>query len=374
MKRILFVALAWFISLPVLAQHDHEHAGGRVITFPDTDQYLSLTCDFHIHSVFSDGSVWPSVRVDEAQRDGLDCLAITEHLEYQPHIDDIPHPDRNRAYDIAARTAGESDLIVIRGSEITRSLPYGHANSIFIQDANPLLQDDAEDAYAEAASQGGFTFINHPNWTSQRKDGIARLEPEQLALIERGEIGGIEVVNDLTFSDEALELALKYDLTIIGTSDIHGLVDWQYEIADGGHRPITIVFAEEKTQESIQAALEAGRTAAYYLDTLVGKEEYVLPLVEASLLLSSQGYIGDTTVLNVTIENVSDAWFTVKNVSDYRFHDRADLLSIPPHHAVSFDVKTLERRTDISLSFDVLNVVTAPGVHPQVALRATIEQ
>ena len=110
------------------------------------------------------------------------------------------------------------------------------------------------------------------------------------------------------------------------------------------------------------------------MDTLVGKEEYVLPLVEASLLLSSQGYIGDTTVLNVTIENVSDAWFTVKNVSDYRFHDRADLLSIPPHHAVSFDVKTLERRTDISLSFDVLNVVTAPGVHPQVALRATIEQ
>lgn len=371
MKRFLFVALAWFISLPAVAQHGHEHAGGRVITFPDTDQFLSLTCDFHIHSVFSDGSVWPSVRVEEAQRDGLDCLAITEHLEYQPHSADIPHPDRNRAYDIAAASAGASGLIVIRGSEITRSLPYGHANSIFIQDANPLLQDDAEDAYAEAARQGGFTFINHPNWTSQRKDGVARLEPEQLALIERGEIGGIEVVNDLTFSDEALELALEHNLTIIGTSDIHGLVDWQYEVADGGHRPITIVFAEEKTQESIQAALQAGRTAAYYLDTLVGREEYVLPLIEASLLFSTQGYIGDTSVLNVTIENVSDAWFTVTNVSDYRFHDRADLLSIPPHQSVSFDVKTLERRSEISLEFDVLSVLTAPGVHPTVMLTAS---
>jgi len=371
MKRILFVVLVWFISFPVVAQHGHEHAGGRVITFPDTDQFLSLTCDFHIHTVFSDGMVWPSIRVEEAQLDGLDCLAITEHLEYQPHSEDIPHPDRNRAYDIAAATAGASGLIVIRGSEITRSLPYGHANSIFIQDANPLLQDDAEDAYAEAARQGGFTFINHPNWTAQRKDGVARLAPEQLALIERGQIGGIEVVNDLTFSDEALELALEHNLTIIGTSDIHGLVDWQYEIADGGHRPITIVFAEEKTQESIQEALVAGRTAAYYLDTLVGREEYVVPLIEASLLLTSQGYIGDTSILNVSIQNVSDAWFTVKNVSDYRFHDRADLLSIPPHQSVSLDVKTLERRAEINLDFDVLSVITAPGVHPTVRLSAS---
>jgi len=32
-------------------------------------------------------------------------------------------------------------------------------------------------------------------------------------------------------------------LTIIGTSDIHGLIDWQYNVPQGGHRPITLVFA-----------------------------------------------------------------------------------------------------------------------------------
>ena len=92
-----------------------------------------------------------------------------------------------------------------------------------------MLTEDAEDAYAEAQRQGGFTFMNHPNWTSQRLDGVARMEEMNISLVEKGQIQGIEVVNDLTYSDEALEIALEHNLAIIGTSDIHGLVDWQYE-------------------------------------------------------------------------------------------------------------------------------------------------
>jgi len=370
MNRIPYLLLFMALALPARAQHGHEHAGGRTIQFPDTADYLSLTCDFHIHTVFSDGDVWPNIRTQEAQRDGLDCIAITEHLEYQPHRADIPHPDRNRAFEIAASAAGNSELIVVRGSEITRSLPYGHANTVFIQDANPLLQDDAEDAYAEAASQGGFTFINHPNWTAQRKDGVARLEPEQLALIEKGQIHGIEVVNDLTYSDEAIELALEHNLAIIGTSDIHGLVDWQYDIAQGGHRPITIVLAEERTEASIREALFAGRTVAYYLDSIIGREEHVRPLIDASLSMASTGYIGDTSVAWITITNHSDAWFTLRNTSEIRFHNRANLIDVPPHGTVQLEVKTGVRMDTISVSFEVLNVITAPGNHPEIVLEA----
>ncbi|MGA1494274.1 MAG: Sb-PDE family phosphodiesterase [Rhodothermales bacterium] len=370
MNRIPYLLLFMALALPARAQHGHEHAGGRTIQFPDTADYLSLTCDFHIHTVFSDGDVWPNIRTQEAQRDGLDCIAITEHLEYLPHRADIPHPDRNRAFEIAASAAGNSDLIVVRGSEITRSLPYGHANTVFIQDANPLLKDDAEDAYAEAASQGGFTFINHPNWTAQRKDGVARLEPEQLALIEKGQIHGIEVVNDLTYSDEAIELALEHNLAIIGTSDIHGLVDWQYDIAQGGHRPITIVLAEERTEASIREALFAGRTVAYYLDSIIGREEHVRPLIDASLSMASTGYIGDTSVARITITNHSDAWFTLRNTSEIRFHNRANLIDVPPHGTVQLEVKTGVRMDTISVSFEVLNVITAPGNHPEIVLEA----
>ncbi|MDA0379368.1 MAG: Sb-PDE family phosphodiesterase [Bacteroidetes bacterium] len=374
MLRSALLVFLVFSPLTTAAQHGHSHDGGRVISFPDTAEYLSLTCDLHMHTVFSDGDVWPTVRVQEAQRDGIDCIAITEHLEYQPHRADIPHPDRNRAFDIATRSAEGSDLIVIRGSEITRSLPYGHANSIFLSDANPLLQEDAEDAYEAAGAQGGFTFINHPNWTAQRKDGVARLEPEQMSLIERGLIHGIEVVNDLTYSDEAIALALEHDLTIIGTSDIHGLVDWQYDIAGGGHRPVTIVFATERSEAAIREALFEGRTVAYYLDSIIGREAHLRPLIEASLKVTSSGYLGDTSVARVSIQNTSDAWFTLRNVSAFRFQDRANLVDVPPHHTITLEVKTGDRMPSLDLSFEVLNAITAPETHPVFSVSVPLPQ
>ena len=85
----------------------------RNIVFPDVEGYVTLVTDLHTHSVFSDGHVWPKIRVGEALRDGLDGLAITEHLEYQPHRADILHPDRNRAYQQAREAAMQSDLLVI---------------------------------------------------------------------------------------------------------------------------------------------------------------------------------------------------------------------------------------------------------------------
>lgn len=94
----------------------------------------------------------------EALRDNLDVISLTEHLEYQPHKVDIPHPDRNRSYEIALKEAKDHDLILVHGSEITRQAPIGHNNAIFIEDANKLLVEDAEESFAEAKEQGAFVF------------------------------------------------------------------------------------------------------------------------------------------------------------------------------------------------------------------------
>ena len=51
------------------------------VNLPDIPGYVTLKCDFHIHTVFSDGLVWPTVRVEEAWRQGLDGIAMTDHLE-----------------------------------------------------------------------------------------------------------------------------------------------------------------------------------------------------------------------------------------------------------------------------------------------------
>ncbi len=219
MKR-LFISLIFLPGL-VAAQES------RVIEFPNVPGYQTMVVDLHIHSVFSDGSVWPDIRVYEAVRDGVDLISMTEHLEYQPHEEDIPHPNRNRSFELANKIAERENLIVVNGAEITRDMPPGHSNAVFIDDANPLLQEDYMVAFSEAKKQGAFVFWNHPMWESQYNDGVARLTDLHRTLIADGMLHGIEVVNDLTFSVEALQIALDNNLTILGTSDIHGLVDWQ---------------------------------------------------------------------------------------------------------------------------------------------------
>ncbi len=54
--------------------------------------YRTLAVDPHTHSVFSDGSVWPVIRVQKSERDGLALLAVTEHLEYQPRAGELDSP------------------------------------------------------------------------------------------------------------------------------------------------------------------------------------------------------------------------------------------------------------------------------------------
>ena len=224
-----------------------------------------------MHSVFSDGSVWPDIRVEEAKKDGLDVIAVTEHFEYQPWKDDIPYTNRNRSYEYHSKFAKGSNIIVINGSEITRDMPPGHSNAIFIKDANKLITDDPIDAYREARKQDAFIFWNHPYWASQSPDASVPFSQMHKTLIAERLIEGVEIVNDTTFSNEALQLALDFNLTILGTSDIHGIVDWQYRIPSGGHRPVTLVFSREKTKSSLKRALKAGQTVVWFKEKLIGK-------------------------------------------------------------------------------------------------------
>ena len=329
--------------------HGHSHAADRVIEFPDVPGYQTLVVDLHTHSVFSDGSVWPNIRVQEAVRDGLDAVAITEHLEYQPHAADIPHPDRNRAYIVASQAAEGEDLIVIPGSEITRGMPPGHANAVFIQDATALLQDDEKAVFREAAGQGAFIFWNHPMWTAQERTGIPRLYDLHEELLQENLIHGIEVANNHYYSDEALQLALDRDLAIIGTSDIHGLVDWEYEVAEGGHRPVTLVFAHERSADAIKEALFARRTAIWFNDLLIGRERELVPLVESSLSVVSAAYPEDVDVMMVTVRNESDAPFIIRNESAYTLENHAAVLTLPPHEETVLAVRTQERVEELAL-------------------------
>ncbi|MAG20619.1 MAG: Sb-PDE family phosphodiesterase [Candidatus Marinimicrobia bacterium] len=350
--------------LPGQTPHKHKH--DRVIRFPDVQGYKTLTCDLHMHTVFSDGDVWPIIRVDEAIRDGLDVIAITEHLEYQPHKEDIPNPDRNRSHVVASNRAEGHDLIILNGSEITRQMPPGHSNAVFVKDANKLLHEDAMDVFREAKRQDAFVFWNHPNWLSQTPNGIVPLSDIHKDLIKKKLLHGIEVVNDTTYSDEAVQIALDYNLTMLGTSDIHGLVDWQYRVPQGGHRPVTLVFAKEKSAEAVKKALTKRRTVVWFNNLLIGRETEMMPLLEASIKIDAASYRGNSDVAEVILKNYSDSKFILSNRGKFNFQAKGDLVTVPPHSTVTLLVKTLKRLSSFEIKFEVMNVLTAPRSHPTI--------
>lgn len=364
----------------------------RLIEFPDTAQYRTVVLDPHTHSVFSDGHVWPRIRIGEALRDGLDAIAITEHLEYQPHLADIPHPDRNRAYDEAVAAAAGTDLLVIRGSEITRDAPAGHMNAIFIADSNTLLNAaqpadpsdtlgyyrqagewPAQAAVQAANDQGGFVFWNHPYWERDFPNGIVVMPKFHAANARNGLLHGIEIANGGTYSEETFQIALDYDLTLMGVSDVHELIDWDYPPSAGAHRPVTLVLAETGSADAIRAALFDRRTVVWFKNLLIGRPAQLLPLLSASLGIDHAGYQGESQLLSVVLRNRSDADFQLRNTSDYTFVESDDLLRVPPHGVTALHVKTGERVGEIALTFEVLNALEAPKRHPRIELRSTLQ-
>tara|TARA_B100000575_G_scaffold121602_1_gene96819 strand:+ start:3035 stop:4138 length:1104 start_codon:yes stop_codon:yes gene_type:complete len=355
--------LLCFLSLSIFSQTSSKF-------FVAPDGYLLLGSDLHTHTVFSDGMVWPSIRAQEALRESIEIIAITDHLEYQPKKEDIPNPDLNRSYFIARQSVNENDLMILRGSEITRSMPPGHFNAIFINDANKLLvKGDSLAGIIEANNQNAFVFWNHPHWTSKkdgRMDGIAKLDQVHEELIEKNLIHGIEIANEDTYSEEALEIALKNNLTILGTSDIHGIVDWDFNIPNGGHRPLTFIVTKDNSRSSIKESLFKGNTFVWFKDLLIGREENIKPILHSNLKLKSNGYVGETTLLEIEISNLSSIPIDIEYLGEFTFHRNSKFLKVPPNSSTNIQIKTISKRKNINFPIKILNVIT--GIRKSLTL------
>ena len=369
----------------------------RIINFPDTEKYKVIVADLHTHSVFSDGAVWPNVRVEEAVRDGIDLLAITEHLEYQPHIDDIPHPDRNRSFDIAEDIAKNKDLTVINGAEITRMFPPGHINAIFIEDANKLiyldetkiseakeilkevpeesltnyedlswLEDAAlaslwpvKSALIEARNQNAFTFWNHPAWSSEEFIGQPMLREIHKEFFRDNLLHGIEVANGDGYSEEAFRIALEYGLTVIGTSDVHGLIDWDYPSSIGAHRPVTLILSESNSIDAIKSSLFSGKTVVWFKNNLIGLENNILELTNSYLKAKKVEILENSDIARVEIENVSDMRFIIQVLDQSSVVNESNLIEIAPNEKT---VLQIDNGIDKgSLDVKILNAFIAPN-------------
>lgn len=252
---------------------------------PDIPGYKTLICDFHMHTVFSDGQVWPTVRVDEAWQEGVDAIAITDHLEYLPHKEEI-RTDYNKSWQIAKEYAKKKDIIVIAGTEITKKMPPGHFNALFIKDASSILNQDYRLAIEEAANQGAFIIWDHPGWKPQQPDTMLWWN-EHTELYENGWMHGIEVVNSGNFYPMAVNWAKEKNLTMISSSDQHA--PSKYNKFDPlNHRSSTLVFVTERSEGGIRDALFNERTVAYNGKDLIGKEAFLKALLQQSVKIEAK--------------------------------------------------------------------------------------
>ena len=340
------------------------------IRIPNPDGFLTLKCDFHMHTVFSDGTVWPTVRAEEAWRNGLDAIAITDHIEYQPHKQDIP-TNFHRAYEIASGAGNSFDLIVIRGSEITRDMPPGHLNAIFLTDCAALSVETWNDAIKAAHDQKAFIFWNHPGWEHQAADGVAVWYPEHTQILEAGMLHGIEVINGRSYYPEAHRWAIEKKLAIFANSDIHAPIDMDYEIRSGDLRPMTLVFARERSEASIREALIARRSAAFAAGHLIGPEELLRPIFEKSLRIKNPGVsLKGKGRARIQIANDSDIGYFLQRVEEPAGLRIPEELTLPAGKTVILEVagsgSAPAGEQVISLPYTVGNLLVGPD-NPLVA-------
>jgi 3',5'-nucleoside bisphosphate phosphatase len=354
MKKLLFITLVLFSAGTLLLGQR------RIVNLPDIPGYVTLKCDFHMHTVFSDGSVWPTMRIDEALRDGLDAIAITDHLEYSPKKDYVP-VDHNAAWKIGEGYARERNIILVHGTEITRSMPPGHFNALFITDASLIARDSVWDSFEAAIKQGAFIQWNHPGWKAQEPDGIPKMYDIHKRLLKNGWLHGIEYFNDSENYPLVFSMCKQNNLALIGNSDSHGIVSEKYTKPTYTNRPMTLVLAKERSQDALKEAMFAGRTLVWFRDILAGKEEYVKPF-----------FYGCISVGKPFFENEKSLIFEVTNNSDIPFYLKNGPANSPTTITLAANAVTrvvLSKKVTTPLIYDVSNVLTGENEVLKIELK-----
>jgi 3',5'-nucleoside bisphosphate phosphatase len=261
----LILALA-LVALPASAQYTRNP-----LPVPDVGDYQTLKCDFHMHTVFSDGSVWPNVRVVEAYQQGLDAIAITDHDDYHPHKEQVSE-DLTIPYELAKPLADQLGIILIPGIEITKG--EWHFNALFMKDRNVTKGLEKKAALLEAKKQGAFVFWNHPGWKQPE-----RWFPEIAPLWDSQLFKGVELVNGKSFYEGIYADLLEKKLAIMATTDWH--MPATEDMIDG--RPINLLFVKTRSPEGIKEALESRRSAAWMGGQVWGPEEMLAGLWQGAV-------------------------------------------------------------------------------------------
>ena len=307
---------------------------------PAIDGYTPYKADLHTHTIFSDGHLSMESRIREAWKDGIDVMAVTEHLEHRPHERDLVKymeggyiakgtkaqantfvsknfPEKgaikvnlNFPVELATKIAKDYDLTIIPGIEITRKPDgvYTHLNALFTKDNNTIYDSDPMQSTRNAKAQGALIMHNHPGWL--RTD----MKPSKFdkAIYKEGLVDGIEIMNGVEFYPKAITRAKDMNFFVSANTDAHHPTAERYA-EYGEHRNMTIIFAKDKSLESLREALEARRTLACSFGVLAGDEALLRKVAEASLTVRRMSDDAKGRKRIIVTNNSSIRWIIARN-------------------------------------------------------------
>ena len=357
---------------------DHRAGQRKEIIIPQVNGYNVYKADLHTHTVYSDGQVLPKFRVREAWLDGLDIMAVTEHVEYRPveaematylekYIDEdyekevaeyANNPKKRPAKDgkmvdlntsvvKSQAAAKEYGITIIPGVEISRdAVKEGHFNALFTTDNNLVYDKDAYQSILNAKAQGALIQHNHPGW---RRTEIGYNE-FQKKIYGEGLVDGVEVVNTAEVYPGITDRCNNDGLYITANSDIHAATSSTYGV-QSENRPMTLVFAKDKSLGSVREALEGRRTLAYAYGNVWGAEQLLKDMFLASM----------------KIERVSGSKYLFTNMSSVPY-----VVAVPGKNPTHIDPFTsvffsVEKGCK-AITLEVRNMWSSAETHPTVEI------
>jgi len=338
--KFLYTIVVTALTFALSAQNFQRNE----INIPNIPGYITLKCDFHLHTNYSDGEILPEARVREAWLEGLDAISLTDHLEGWS-FKEGEAASRNAPFKEAKKMAKTQGIILINGIELTKGMPPGHFNLLFLNDADNINKRNYKLALQEARKQGAFILWNHPGWEKQAPNGPVWHE-EHTEIYRNGWMNGIEVASWGTFYPEALDWALEKDLTIAGNTDAHISMHDFLSLTNMSHRTMSLVFANEKTEESIKEALFAKRTVVWHKDKIIGKKDITELLIKECISIKS-----------VIAESKYDYYVQIHNNSDFTFfitlaNKESSVKKVSAGNTIGFLVKSKDMITELELRFE----------------------
>ena len=387
MRRIILLSTALLLALASWAQKqpvDKINLGKRSkqraeLILPQVNGYNIYKADLHNHTIDSDGQLTPKARVAEAYYDGMDIIAITDHLEFRPNeekfleatagyhkkkVEAANHlihrepadkrgilTDLNIPWCEGVKYGKRYGVMVIPGVEISRHPDsVGHYNALFIKDVNKIYHPDAEQIFRKAKAQGALIMHNHPVW---RRSTSEKNEFQQ-KVYAAGLIDGVEVVNGFQFAPKMIKRCLDEKLFIGGGTDSHGATSAGYTLR-GYFRTCTLIFAKECTEEAIKEALQERRTLAYSAGNIIGDQPLLKELFGASVRVS---------IIATDAKGVRTLSLTNLSSVEYELRRGKSTITLAP-----FQTTTVTVAPKKNLAFSIMNMWCSTeksphGTHP----------